>query len=56
MGMTYAIPPCKECKDKRFFGCHDSCELYKQWKTHRDEVDKAMQNERNSFLNPRRGY
>jgi hypothetical protein len=39
-------PPCKGCND-RFSLCHDSCGLYKQFKTNTEAVQIARQ----EFLN-----
>lgn len=38
---------CKDCK-KRYPGCHDSCEEYKQFKRQCEEVNKKYREVNNS--------
>ena len=50
MSNLATAPPCKDCKDKRTYGCHDSCELYHLWKMHREKIKDAMRKDKEDFF------
>ena len=38
--VTREMSPCKDCID-RHPACHDTCDLYKEWKRRLEELNKA---------------
>ena len=49
IGENVAIPPCKDCEERRV-GCHSDCEKYKKWRKAKDEQYKEELEKRRSDI------